>query len=57
MKKEISPAELQEFRRLFERYDSYAEVARRTGRSASTVRKYLLQAQGDDAREQKKTKA
>ena len=57
MKKEISPAELQEFRRLFERYDSYAEVARRTGRSASTVRKYLLQAQGDDAREQKETKA
>ena len=57
MKKELPPAELQEFRRLFERCGSYAEVARRTGRSASTFRKYLMQAQADGAQGQKETKA
>lgn len=39
--KRITPAEVKEFHRLYHKYGSYAEVARRTGRSASSVRRYV----------------
>lgn len=41
MSKAVTPAEVKEFHRLYEQYGSYAEVARRTGRSASTIAKYI----------------
>ena len=34
MSKAVTPDEVKEFHRLYEQYGSYAEVARRTGRSA-----------------------
>ena len=40
-RKRVSPAEAIEFYRLFEKYGSYAEVARITGRSASTIGRYI----------------
>lgn len=39
--KRITPQEVIEFHRLYKQYGSYAEVARRTGRSASSVRRYV----------------
>lgn len=39
--KRITPAEVKEFHRLYNIYGSYAEVARRTGRSASSIRRYV----------------
>lgn len=39
--KRVSPAEVKEFHRLYAIYGTYAEVARRTGRSASSVRRYV----------------
>lgn len=39
--KRITPQEVMEFHRLYKKYGSYAEVARRTGRSASSVRRYV----------------
>ena len=39
--KRITPQEVMEFHRLYKIYGSYAEVARRTGRSASSVRRYV----------------
>lgn len=39
--KRITPEEVAEFHRLYAVYGTYAEVARKTGRSASSVRKYL----------------
>ncbi len=41
MSKAVTPDEVKEFHRLYEQYGSYAEVARRTGRSGSTVAKYI----------------
>ena len=39
--KRISPQEVIEFHRLYKIYGTYAEVARRTGRSESSVRRYV----------------
>ncbi len=39
--KRVTPAEFVEMHRLYNEFGSYAEVARRTGRSASTVSKYI----------------
>ena len=39
--KRITPQEVQEFHRLYKIYGSYAEVARKTGRSASSIRRYV----------------
>jgi predicted transcriptional regulator len=39
--KRISPEEVIEFHRLYKIYGTYAEVARRTGRSESSVRRYV----------------
>ena len=44
MSKAVTPDEVKEFHRLYEQYGSYAEVARRTGRSASTIGKYIRMA-------------
>ena len=44
MSKAATPDEVKEFHRLYEQYGSYAEVARRTGRSASTIGKYIRMA-------------
>lgn len=44
MSKPVTPEEAKEFHRLYEVHGSYAEVARRTGRSASTVGKYIRMA-------------
>lgn len=41
--KRVTPEEVKEFYRLYEVYGTYAEVARQTGRSASTVSRYLSQ--------------
>lgn len=41
MSKPITPDEVKEFHRLYDIHGSYAEVARRTGRSASAVSKYI----------------
>lgn len=41
MSKAVTPEEVKEFYRLYEKHGSYAEVARITGRSASTVAKYI----------------
>ena len=43
-RKAVTPDEVKEFHRLYEQYGSYAEVARRTGRSASTIGKYIRMA-------------
>lgn len=37
----VTAAEVREFYRLYAECQTYAEVARRTGRSASTVARYL----------------
>ena len=39
--KRVKPEEAKEFYRLYEVYGTFAEVGRRTGRSASTVAKYV----------------
>ncbi|MDO4388790.1 MAG: helix-turn-helix domain-containing protein, partial [Eubacteriales bacterium] len=44
MSKAVTPDEVKKFHRLYEQYGSYAEVARRTGRSASTIGKYIRMA-------------
>ena len=44
MSKPVSPEEVKEFFRLYEKHGSYAEVARITGRSASTIGKYIRMA-------------
>lgn len=41
MSKAVSPDEVETFHKLYAKYGSYAEVARRTGRSASTVGRYI----------------
>lgn len=41
--KRVTPEEVKEFFRLYEKYGTFAEVARRTGRSASTVSRYCSQ--------------
>lgn len=41
MSKPVTPEEVKEFYRLYEKHGSYAEVARITGRSGSTVAKYI----------------
>ena len=41
MAKRITPEEIKQFHRIFAECHNYAEVARQTGRSASTVRKYI----------------
>ncbi len=40
-RKAVSPDEVKEFYRLYEKHGSYAEVARITGRSASTIGRYI----------------
>lgn len=44
MSKPVTPDEAKEFYRLYEKHGSYAEVARITGRSASTIGKYIRMA-------------
>ena len=39
--KRVSPQEVEEIYRLYAKYGSYAEVARITGRSASTIGRYI----------------
>lgn len=39
--KRITPAEVKEFHRLYKIYGTYAAVARITGRSESSVRRYV----------------
>jgi len=39
--KRITPAEVKEFHRLYKIYGTYSEVARKTGRSESSVRRYV----------------
>lgn len=39
--KHITPAEVIEMQRLYVQYGTYAAVARETGRSASSVAKYI----------------
>lgn len=41
MAKRVTPEEVKAFFRLYEKYGTYAEVARRTGRSDKTIRKYV----------------
>lgn len=41
MPRRVTAAEVREFYRLYAECQTYAEVARRTGRSASTVARYL----------------
>lgn len=41
MSKRITPDEVKEFHRLYAIHGSYAEVARRTGRSANAIAKYI----------------
>lgn len=41
MAKRVTPQEIILFHQLFAECHNYAEVARRTGRSASTVSKYI----------------
>jgi len=40
-RRRVSPDEVKEFYRLYEKHGSFAEVARITGRSASTIGRYL----------------
>lgn len=44
MAKSVSPEEVKEFHRLYEKHGGYAEVARITGRSTSTIEKYIRMA-------------
>ena len=39
--KHVTPAEFEEMHRLYDELGNCAEVARRVGRSASTVRRYI----------------
>ena len=39
--KRVSPDEVKEFFRLYEKYGNYARVAEITGRSASTIGRYI----------------
>lgn len=41
MAKRITPEEILTFHKLYAQYHTYAEVARITGRSASTVSRYI----------------
>lgn len=41
MAKRVTEAEIILFHKLFDEYHNYAEVARRTGRSASTISRYI----------------
>ena len=41
MSKGVTPDEIVEIHKLYAKYGSYAEVARRIGRSESTVGKYI----------------
>ena len=41
MAKRVTPAEIVLFHKLYSQYHNYAEVARQTGRSASTIAKYI----------------
>ena len=41
MPRRVTAAKVREFYRLYAECQTYAEVARRTGRSASTVARYL----------------
>lgn len=44
MSKAVTPDEVKEFYRLYEKHGSYAEVARITGRHASTISRYIRMA-------------
>lgn len=39
--KRVTPEEIETFFDLYDKYGTYAEVARRTGRSAKTISKYV----------------
>lgn len=39
--KRITPEEVKEFYRLYQKYGTYAAVAKETGRSASSVARYI----------------
>lgn len=41
MSKPVTPEEVRKFHKLYAQYGNFAEVARRTGRSASTIGKYI----------------
>ena len=41
MAKRVTPDEIIEMNRLFQKYGTFAEVGRRMGRSGSTVAKYI----------------
>lgn len=41
MAKRVTPAEIIEMNRLYNELNNFAEVARRTGFSASTIRRYV----------------
>lgn len=44
MSKAITPEEVKQFYRLYEKHGSYAEVARITGRSASAIGRHIRMA-------------
>ncbi len=41
MRKRVTPEDVKNFHALYEKHGIYAEVARRTGFSASTIRRYV----------------
>ena len=41
MRKRVTPEDVKNFHALYEKHGTYAEVARRTGFSASTIRRYV----------------
>lgn len=41
MRKRVAPENVKNFHALYEKHGTYAEVARRTGFSASTIRRYV----------------
>ena len=41
MAKRVTPEEIVEMNRLYNKYSNYAEVGRRMGRSGSTVARYI----------------
>ena len=40
-RKAVTPEEVVEFFRLYEKHGSFAEVARQTGRAATTIARYI----------------
>ena len=41
MPKRVTPEEIKQFHKLYQEYGSFAAVARLTGRSASTISRYV----------------